>query len=72
MANHKQSVDMYRDDRLRVVTISHEAGLGRHEREIGDGGGHQQLQESLRPNEVARLAHTELYKPRQPVFGCLT
>ena len=72
MANHKQSLDMYRDDRLRVVTISHEAGLGRHEREIGDGGGHQQLEESLRPTEVACLANAELHQPRQPVFGGLT
>jgi len=62
---------MYRDGRLRVVAVSHEAGSPRHEREIGDGGSHEELEEGLRPSEVASLAHAELHKPRQPVFGGL-
>src|SRR5215211_2142942 len=43
----EQGADMCRDDRLRVVAIPHEADPRRHEREIGDGGGHQQLEEGL-------------------------
>jgi len=62
---------MCRDDRPWVVAISHEAGLRRHEREIGDGGGHQQLEEGLRPPDVAGMARAELHQPRQPVFGGL-
>jgi hypothetical protein len=61
------------DDRLGAVTIPHEAGPARHKREIGDRSGHQEeLEESLRPPEVASLAHAELHQPRQPMFGGLT
>src|SRR5215208_4850620 len=63
---------MYRDNRLGVVTISHEADPRRHEREIGDGRGHKELEEHLCPTEVAGLAHPELHQPRQSVFGYLT
>ena len=62
---------MYRDDRLRVVAIPHEPGSRRHEREIGDGGGHKLLEEGLGPPDVAGLAHAELHQPCQPVFGGL-
>jgi hypothetical protein len=62
---------MYGDGRRRVVAVSHEAGSPRHEREIGDGGGDQELEEGLRPPEVAGLAHAELHEARQPVFGGL-
>jgi hypothetical protein len=55
-----------------VVAISHEADPPRHEREIGYGGGHKELEEGLRPTEVAGLARAELHQPRQPVFGGLT
>jgi hypothetical protein len=61
-----------RDTPLGVVTVSHEAYPGRHERQVHDGGGHQQLEERLGPTEVAGLAYAELHQPRQPVFGCLT
>ena len=63
---------MYGDNRLGVVTISHESGAHPHKREIGDGSGHQELEERLGPTEVAGLAHAELHQPRQPVFGDLT
>jgi hypothetical protein len=55
-----------------VVAIWHEADPRRHEREIGDGGGHKELEAGLRPTEVACLANAELHQPRQPVFGGLT
>ena len=67
----KQGADMYRVNRLGVVTISHEPGAHPHKREIGDGSGHQELEESLGPTEVAGLAHAELHQPRQPVLGGL-
>jgi hypothetical protein len=63
---------MYGDDRLRVVAIPHEAGSRRHQREIGDGGGHKELEECLRTSEVAGLAHAELYQPGESMLGCLT
>src|SRR5215212_869665 len=63
---------MYRDDRLRVVAISHESGPRRHECEICDGGSQKELEKRLRPPKVARLAHPELHQPRQSVFGYLT
>ena len=50
---------------------SHEAAPRRHEREIGDGGGHKELEKRLGSTEVAGLAHAELHKSRQPVFGYL-
>ena len=59
------------DNRLGVVTISHESGAHPHKREIGDGSGHQELEERLRPPDVASLAHAELHQPRQPMFGGL-
>ena len=62
---------MYGDNRLGVVTISHESGAHPHKREIGDGSGHQELEECLRPPDVASLAHAELHQPRQPMFGGL-
>jgi hypothetical protein len=62
---------MYGDSRPGMVTVLYEADLGCHEREIGDGGGHEELEERLRPSEVAGLAHAELHQPRQPVFGGL-
>src|SRR5829696_588535 len=68
----KQGADMYGDDRLGVVAILHEAGSHRHKCEIGDGGGHEELEECLRPTEVACLTRAELHQPRQPVLGGLT
>lgn len=63
---------MYRDDRLGVVVIPHKADARRHEREIGDGSGDQELEEGLGPAQIAGLAHAELHQPRQPVLGGLT
>ena len=63
---------MYGDDCLGVVAIPHEAGSHRHKCEIGDGGGHEELKERLRPTEVAGLTRAELHQPSQPVLGCLT
>src|SRR5215211_4758845 len=67
----KQGADMHGDNRLGVVTISHESGAHPHKREIGDGSGHQELEERLRPPDIASLAHAELHQPRQPMFGGL-
>jgi hypothetical protein len=51
--------------RLGVVAVSHEAAPRRHEREIGDGRGHKELEKRLRPTEVAGLARAELQQPRR-------
>jgi hypothetical protein len=64
--------DIYADNRLGVVTISHEFGAHPHKREIGDPSDHQEeLEEPLRPPDLASLAHAELHQPRQPMFGAL-
>jgi hypothetical protein len=68
----EQSADMFEDDCPAVVTISHEAGPGRHQREIGDGSSHKELEERLGTTDVTGLANAELHPPRQPVFGDLT
>ena len=44
-----------------MVAIPHEANPGRHKREIGDSGGHQELEERLGPTEAAGLARAELH-----------
>jgi hypothetical protein len=62
---------MYGDNRLGVVTISHESSAHTHKREIDDGSGHQELEERLRPTDLASLAQAELHQPRQPMFGGL-
>ncbi len=63
--------DMGRGLSLSLVSIPHEAGLGRHKGQISDGSGHQELEEGLRPPDVAGLAHAELHQPGQPMFGDL-
>lgn len=54
-----------------VVAIPHEADPARHEREIDDGCGDEELEKRLGSTEVAGLAHPELHHPRQPVLGGL-
>ena len=68
----EQSADMFEDDCPAVVTISHEAGPGRHQREIGDGSSHKELEERLGPTDIAGLTHTKLHQPGQSMFGDLT
>ena len=63
---------MYRDNRLGVVAISHEADSHRHKREIGDSSGHKELEERLGPTDIASLTHTKLHQPGQSMFGDLT
>jgi len=63
---------VYGDDRTGVVAVSHEASLGCHQGQIGDGGGDQEPTEGLRSTEVASLARTELHQPGQPMFGGLS
>jgi hypothetical protein len=50
--------------RLGVVAVSHEAAPRRHEREIGDGRGHKELEKRLGSTEVAGLARAELHQAR--------
>src|SRR5215207_546480 len=72
--HRKQSRDVCvcGDTRFGVVTVLHEAYPARHQRQVRDGGGHQELEERLGSTEVACLANAELHQPRQPVFGDLT
>jgi hypothetical protein len=49
--SRKQGADVYGDGRLGVVAVSHEAGPGRHQGQIGDGGGHKELEEGLGTTE---------------------
>jgi len=65
-------LDMGRGLSLSPVSIAHEAGPGRHKGQIGDRSGHQELEESLRPSDVAGLPYAELHQPSQPMFGDLT
>jgi hypothetical protein len=58
--------------RLSPLSVPHEAGSGRHEGQIGYSSGHQELEESLRPPDIAGLMHTKLHQPGQSMFGDLT
>ena len=68
----QQMLDMGKGLSLSPVSIAHEAGPGRHKGQIGDRSSHQELEESLRPPDIAGLAYAELHQPGQPMFGDLT
>jgi hypothetical protein len=48
-----------------------EAYLGRHQRQVRDCSGQQELAERLRSADVASLARSQLHGPRQSVLGDL-
>ena len=56
---------------LMTVLPPHQADFGGHQRQIGDGGGQEELAQGLRPAAVARLAQAELHQPGQPMLGDL-
>jgi hypothetical protein len=43
----------------------------RQARQVGDGCGHQQLEQRLGASDVAGLANPELYQPRDPMLDHL-
>ena len=49
----------------------HQADFRGHQRQIGDGGGQEELAQRLRPTPAAGLTQTELHQPRQPMLGHL-
>src|SRR5687767_2702823 len=62
-------LDMGRGLSLSPVSIAHGADPGRHKGQIGDRSSHKELEERLRPPDVAGLAYAELHQPGQPLFA---
>lgn len=53
------------------TAIWHEPDSGRHQGQIGDRGGQQELAAGLGPTDVTCLTNAELHQPRQPMLSNL-
>ena len=53
------------------VSPPQQAGGGRREGRVGDGGGQEELEQRLRPANIPRLPDAQRHQPRQAVLGHL-